>query len=142
VQDEEYKLLHEFRYQLRRFLHFSEAAARSAGIEPQQHQLLLAIKGAGGPDGLPIGVVAERLQLRHNSAVELIDRAEERGFVRRVQSPEDRRQVLVRLTPEAEELLTALSEKNLAELQEAAPALVDVLTHLMEASRAVTGGGR
>lgn len=142
MQSDEYRLLHEFRYQLRRFLHFSEEAARSAGIEPQQHQLLLTVKAAGEAEGLPIREVAERLQLRHNSAVELVDRAEGRGLVSRVPASADRRQVLVRLTGDAEALLERLSTTHLAELREAAPALVRVLTRLTEATAAARGGER
>ena len=93
-----FKAMAELRYQIRRFLRFSENAARQAGIEPQQHQLLLAVRGL--PDALKptIGVLAERMQLQHHSTVELIDRLVERGFLFRLRSTDDKRQVLVKLT--------------------------------------------
>src|SRR5579862_5285823 len=95
---EEYRALAEFRHQVRRFLCFSEEQVRALGIEPQQHQLLLAVKGL--PDGAlaTIGELAERLQLRHHSTVELVNRLEKQGHVVRELGKEDRRQVLVRLT--------------------------------------------
>src|SRR6185369_9323763 len=85
----DYQALAEFRYQIRRFLHFSEQAARAAGIEPKQHQLLLAIKGL--PESLrpTIGTLADRMQLQHHSAVELIDRLEKAGMVDRTRSEID-----------------------------------------------------
>lgn len=95
-----YEQLHEFRYLIRRFLRFSEDAARASGIEPQQHQLLLTIKGTQpSSEGIPVRTAAERLQIGHNTAVELVDRAESVGLVVRSRSKEDRRFVLVRLTP-------------------------------------------
>ena len=99
----------ELRYQIRRFLRFSENAARQAGIEPQQHQLLLAVRGL--PDVLKptIGVLAERMQLQHHSTVGLIDRLVERGFLFRLRSTDDKRQVLVKLTHNGEEFLKRLS---------------------------------
>src|SRR5689334_2883021 len=89
----EYRALAEFRYRVRCFLRFSEAAARSAGLAPQQHQLLLAVRGTRGNDAPTIGALAERLQLRHHSTVELVDRMEARGLVRRARRGGDRRQV-------------------------------------------------
>jgi DNA-binding MarR family transcriptional regulator len=93
-----YKAMAELRYQIRRFLRFSENAAREAGIEPQQHQLLMAVKGL--PEGLKptIGALAERMQLQHHSTVELIDRLVDRGFLCRLRATDDRRQVLIKLT--------------------------------------------
>ncbi len=94
----DYQALAEFRYQIRKFLRFSEGVAREAGIEPQHHQLMLALKGL--PDGIhaTVGELAERLQIRHHSSVELIDRLTEQGLVQRRRSEQDRRQVLVALT--------------------------------------------
>jgi DNA-binding MarR family transcriptional regulator len=141
----DYERLHNFRFAIRSFLHFSEQASRSAGIDPQQHQLMLAIKARGGEDGLPIADVAERLQIRHNTAVELIDRAEARSVVTRTPSPDDGRKVLVRLTQDGEDLLRTLSLHHLAELQQAAPALVEVLTDITSPLAAPTpqhGGSR
>ena len=109
-----FKAMAELRYQIRRFLRFSENAARQAGIEPQQHQLLLAVRGL--PDALKptIGVLAERMQLQHHSTVELIDRLVERGFLFRLRSTDDKRQVLVKLTHDGEEFLQATLIASLA----------------------------
>ena len=129
-----FKAMAELRYQIRRFLRFSENAARQAGIEPQQHQLLLAVRGL--PDMLKptIGVLAERMQLQHHSTVELIDRLVERGFLFRLRSTDDRRQVLVKLTHNGEEFLKRLSLHHLQELQSAGPTFVKVLQSLIEES--------
>ena len=120
----DYRALADFRYQLRRFLHFSESAAREGGLEPQQHQLLLAVKGAPGGQPPTIGMLAERLQLRHHSTVELVDRMEDRKLVRRARAGEDRRQVLVSLTDAGESLLARLSAAHRAELRSVGPRLV------------------
>ena len=129
-----FKAMAELRYQIRRFLRFSENAARQAGIEPQQHQLLLAVRGL--PDVLKptIGVLAERMQLQHHSTVELIDRLVERGFLFRLRSTDDKRQVLVKLTHDGEEFLKRLSLHHLQELQSAGPTFVKVLQSLIEES--------
>src|SRR5215472_13221880 len=99
-----YQVLAELRYQIRRFLRFSEQVARSAGIEPQQYQLLLAIKGLPGDRKPTIGELAERLQLQHNSTVELINRLVERNLVKRRYDESDQRHVLIRLTPHGEHI--------------------------------------
>lgn len=124
----------ELRYQIRKFLRFSENAARQAGIEPQQHQLLLAIRGL--PDGASptIGVLAERMQLQHHSTVELVDRLVERNFLCRLRSTNDRRQVLVKLTHDGEDFLEKLSLHHLEELQSAGPTFVKVLNSLIGAN--------
>ena len=125
------KAMAELRYQIRKFLRFSENAARQAGIEPQQHQLLLAIRGL--PDGASptIGVLAERMQLQHHSTVELVDRLVDRNFLCRLRSTNDRRQVLVKLTHDGEEFLQKLSLHHLEELQSAGPTFVKVLNSLL-----------
>lgn len=125
----------EFRYQIRRFLRFSENAARQAGIEPQQHQLLLAVKGL--PEGVKptISVLAERMQLQHHSTVELIDRLVDRGLLCRLRSTDDRRQVLIKLTREGEGFLQQLGMYHLQELQSVGPTLVSVLESLMEQTK-------
>jgi DNA-binding MarR family transcriptional regulator len=129
----------ELRYEVRRFLRFSENAARAAGLEPQQHQLLLAVKGLP-PDKRPvISVLAERMQLQHHSAVELIDRLAQRGFVRRYRSRTDRRQVFVRLTKGGEEVLRKLSLHHLHEYRSAGPAMVQILNNVIaSANKSVT----
>jgi DNA-binding MarR family transcriptional regulator len=127
LKDGDYKALAEFRYQIRRFLHFSEQAARAAGLEPQQHQLLLSIKGLPLGKKPTVGVLAERMQLAHHSTVELIDRLEERGLVERRRDETDRRQVLVQITAAGEEILAELSLHHFDELGSVGPTLVQVL---------------
>jgi DNA-binding MarR family transcriptional regulator len=129
-----FKAMAELRYQIRRFLRFSENAARQAGIEPQQHQLLLAVRGL--PEHLKptVGVLAERMQLQHHSAVELIDRLVDRGFLCRLRATDDRRQVLVKLTHDGEQFLEKLSLHHLQELQSVGPTFVTVLHSLIESS--------
>jgi len=144
----QYRALAELRYQLRRFLTFSEAAARAAGVEPQQHQLLLVLKALRPHDRPTVGVVAERLQIQHNSAVELVQRSVERGFVERRTSHEDRREASLRITRAGEGLLRRLSIAHRTELRSAAPVLVKALNSLVGttvsagAPRGQTGGRR
>jgi DNA-binding MarR family transcriptional regulator len=122
----DYQALAEFRYQIRRFLRFSEQAARRAGLEPRQHQLLLTIKGYGG--ALTVGELAERLQAAHHSVVGLIDRLVERGLVTRNRAQDgDRRRVTVSLTRQGEAALHKLSLDHRAELESAGQALMRAL---------------
>src|SRR5512147_2140256 len=104
-----YKALAEFRYQIRRFLRFSEETARAAGLEPQQYQLMLALKGLPEGSRHRIGEVAERLQIQHHSTVELVDRLARRGLIRRRRGESDRREVLLELTPRGDKLLQELA---------------------------------
>lgn len=130
-----YAALARFRLELRAFLHFSERAAHAAGIEPQQHQLLLALKGLPGPDVPPtVGNIATWLRIQHHSAVELVDRAVARGLVRREQDWEDRRRVLVYLTSSGEALLDQLSQLNQQELQSHAPELINALQRVLDSA--------
>jgi DNA-binding MarR family transcriptional regulator len=127
-----YEHLLEFRYLIRRFLRFSEEAAREAGVEPRQHQLLLVIKGMQrSPEGISVTTAAERLQISHNTAVELVDRAQAAGLVVRSRSKEDRRLVHVRLTPRGEDCLDRLSNAHLAEIRSWAPELIAALSALL-----------
>ncbi len=130
----DYQALAEFRYQLRRFLRFSEQAARSVGLEPQQHQLLLAVKGLPNGKQATVGTIAERLQIEHHSAVELIDRLEEKGYIERSRDEADQRRVMVRLTPRGEEVLQHLSLHHREELQTAGETLVQALQQLLHIS--------
>jgi DNA-binding MarR family transcriptional regulator len=127
----EYQALGEFRHQIRRFLHFSEQAAKAEGLEPQQHQMMLAIRASGKPFAPTVGALAEHLLIRHHSAVGLIDRLVERGVVERVKSKEDGRKVQVRLTPEGEAMLRRLSRAHREELRRTGPALVAALGSLL-----------
>ncbi|HEX8036809.1 MAG TPA: MarR family transcriptional regulator, partial [Ktedonobacterales bacterium] len=112
----EFEAIAAFRYSLRRFLRFSERAARREGITPQQHQLLLAIKGLPSGEQTTVSMLAERLQMRQHSMVGLIDRTEAQGLVRREQGTVDRRQVFIRLTPAGEAKLQRLSMQHRREL--------------------------
>jgi DNA-binding MarR family transcriptional regulator len=128
----DYLALAEFRYQIRRFLHFSEQAVRNAGLERGQYQLMLAIKGM--PQGVRprIRELANRMQIRHHSAVELINRLEAGGYVRRQRSEDDRREVLLALTPSGERTLEELALHHHEELRSAGPTLVAALQRLMK----------
>jgi len=127
----EYRALAEIRYQIRCFLHFSEQIARAAGIESQQHQVMLALKGLPKGKQATITYLAERLQLQHHSMVELIDRLVERNFVQRHRDEVDQRRVIVDLTTHGEEVLRKLSLSHWNELQTAGPALVQALNALI-----------
>jgi len=130
----DYQALAEFRYELRKFIHFSEQTARASGIEPQQQQLLLVVKGMPGEKLPTISNIAERLQLQHHSTVELINRLEEHALVERHRDELDQRRVLIQITPQGEEVLQELSSHNLEELQTAAPLLVRSLNALIKES--------
>ena len=139
----EYRQLAEFRYRIRQFLHMSEEAARSRGIEPHQHQVLLAIKGLPEGSRPTVRTLSERLCVRHHSTVELIDRLVEQGAVSRRHSEKDRREVLIELTPHGEELLHELSVLLWQELRVSGPALsaslLSVLGHLAGRGRSERG---
>jgi len=130
----DYQSLAELRYQVRRFLHFSENAARKAGLEPRQHQLMLALKGL--PDNVRprIGELAERLQIQHHSAVELVNRLSAGGYVRRKRGT-DRREVLLSLSAKGEKVLRELSLHHRDELRMQGPALVSALKRAMQAGK-------
>jgi DNA-binding MarR family transcriptional regulator len=131
VNESDYQALAEFRYHIRRFLRFSERAAREAGVEPQQHQLMLAVKGMPDETQATISELAERLQIQHHSTVELVDRLSSRGFVTRKRGSKDRRQVIVQLSAKGEKLLRDLSIHHRDELKEEGTELVASLRKLM-----------
>ncbi len=132
----DYWTLAELRYHIRRFLRTREEAARAAGIEPQQYLLLLQVKGMQGRLPPTIGALAERLQLRHHSTVELIDRLVDRGMLVRRTGGEDRREVLVELRPPGEAILRRLALYSLRELETEGPALASTLRRLVAGSKA------
>lgn len=132
VRATDYQLLAEFRYQLRCFLAFSERAAAGAGLTPQQHQALLAVKGFPGRDRASVGELAERLQLRHHSAVGLVDRLAQRGLLRRERSRDDARRVLLAVTARGQRLLARLSAAHRDELRRLRPHLAGLLERLDE----------
>jgi DNA-binding MarR family transcriptional regulator len=106
-----------FRYRIRCFLRFSEKVARSSGITPQQHQLLLGVAGYTGRGWATISELAEFMQGRHNAVVGLVQRAEERGLVRKAPGEKDRRFVKVHLTRKGYTILDKISRENIAELR-------------------------
>lgn len=120
---EDFEHLLAFRLSLRRFQHWSETQARTAGLTHVQHQLLVAVKGHPGDVPPAIGDLAGYLLLRHHSAVELVDRAEAAGLVRRSTDPDDARVVRVRLTRRGDRLVTELSRAHIAELHNLASVL-------------------
>jgi len=126
----EYETLAAFRYALRRFIRFSEEAAQAAGITAQQYQALLAIKGFPSRDKVTVGELAERLQLRHHSAVGLIDRLVAEKLVVREPSVEDRRQVLVQLTSRGEAVLEKLASVHREQLKRIGPEISQLLGRL------------
>jgi DNA-binding MarR family transcriptional regulator len=126
----DYRRLAAFRHALRRFLAFSETAARASGLTPQQHQALLAIKGASVGDTATIGYLADQLLLAPNSAAELADRMVKSGLLTRAEAGDDRRRVVLSLTPSAEAALDGLSAAHLRELRDAAPVLDGLLQSL------------
>ncbi len=130
VDDEGYRTLAAFRHALRQFLAFSEEAARAAGLPPQQHQALLAIKGHARGDAMSVGDLAEHLLVRHNSAVELVNRLVGARLVVRAADKEDKRRVTLALTAKAEKILAALSAAHLAELKRSGPLLVELVERI------------
>jgi DNA-binding MarR family transcriptional regulator len=123
IDDDDYRRLLEFRTGLRRFLHWSEEQARAVGLSPAQHQLMLAIRGHADSRGPTIGDVADYLLLRHHSAVELADRAEDSGLVRRAHDRDDHRIVRLRLTARGADKLRRLTAAMLEELVRLSPRL-------------------
>jgi DNA-binding MarR family transcriptional regulator len=130
IDKSQYETLAAFRYALRRFLRFSEGAAKAVGITAQQHQALLAIKGFPARDKITVGELAERLQLRHHSAVGLIDRLVAEKLVVREPSVEDRRQVLVQLTSRGEAVLEKLASVHREQLKRIGPEISQLLGRL------------
>ena len=130
VTDAEYRALAAVRHRIRRFLTFSESAAREAGIEPQQHQLLLAIRGLPAGEAATVTAIADRLQIRHHSAVELSGRAERAGWITRAADVGDARRVTLRLTARGASILERLSRAHRRELAVAGRELVGALRTL------------
>jgi len=132
LTDHEFEALSAFRFEIRRFLAFSETNARAAGLTVQQHQALLAIRGELGTPS--ISTVAERLLIEHHSASELVKRLEGRGLVLRERDPHDRRRVTLELTQEAQEILVRLSTIHRAEIRRMQPTLSRLLNRLVRLS--------
>lgn len=127
LTQEDYTTLAEFRYLVRCFLEFSENEAKAAGLTSRHHQALLVIKGYGRGKPITVGDLAERLKIRHNTAVELANRLAEGGLVERIHDGLDQRRVLLRLTNAAERRLAELSSAHLDELSRIKPVLKQLL---------------
>ena len=136
----DYRALAELRYQIRRFLSFSEQAARAAGMEPQQHQLLLAIKGLPAESRPTIKTLAERLCLQHHTVVALVDQVEARKLVRRKRHAQDRREILLVLTAQGERILRGLSVLHRDQLRIVGPTLVESLSEICPRASAGADG--
>jgi DNA-binding MarR family transcriptional regulator len=132
----DYQALAEFRFQIRKFLHFSDLAIAAAGLERAQYQLMLTVKGLPAELRPRIRDVANRMLIQHHSAVELVNRLETGGYVRRERAEGDRREVLLALTPKGERVLAELALHHHQELQNAAPALVSALRRVMTGKKA------
>jgi len=142
ISTAEFRSLAELRYRLRLFLREGDAAARVAGLEPQQYLMLLAIRGLSPDMPAKIQTLADRLALKHHSAVELVDRMEKRGYVKRARSREDRRQVLVSLSPRGQKVLEQVVQQRIGELRAHGRELVSAITSLLHDGRARTDGPR
>jgi DNA-binding MarR family transcriptional regulator len=134
IRDSDYTALAELRFRIRQFLRGSDDAAESIGLEPQQYQLLLAIRGLPNPGEASIRRLAERLLLRHHSAVGLVDRLEARGYVRRMPSAVDQRQLCVVLLPKGQRALERVVRGRLHELRGSGHALVSALAAILKHS--------
>jgi DNA-binding MarR family transcriptional regulator len=133
--------LAEFRYELRRFLHFSECAAQEAGLHPQQHQLLLQVAAAPNTTAVTIAYAAERLGLKHNSAVELVDRSEREGLLARTEDAVDKRRAILQVTRKGKNVLTRLTTSHVRELNELGPGLAQVLKRISMHVEVGSGAG-
>ena len=136
----DYRALAEFRYQIRKYLHFSEQAIRAAGLERRQYLFLLAIKGVPEDSRPRIRDLADRMLIQHHSAVELVNRLEAGGYVRRHRAEHDKREVLLDLTPKGERVLNELVHHHYKELRTAGPALVIALQGLTPRKKKIAKG--
>jgi DNA-binding MarR family transcriptional regulator len=139
---EQFRKLAEFRFQLRKFLHFSHAAAEQCGVRPQQYQMLQCISGMPAELDPTIANVAARMLLKHNSAVELVDRTIEQGLLRRCPDPTDHRRILLRVTTQGERILASLAEYHMQELEQAGPELIRALRRVLSMKPAADTLGR
>lgn len=140
ITTEEYRALAELRYRIRKFVREGDALASAAGLEPQQYLLLLAIRGLPEGEEATIRALADRLALKHHSAVELIDRLEAHGYVRRSRSRDDRRRVFVSLLPRGEKLLEQVARHRISELRASGTVFVNAISALLENGRSSRRG--
>ena len=142
ITEREVRALAELRYRIRRFVQQGDVTARETGLEPQQYQLLLAIRGLPEGKETTIRVLAERLSLQHHSAVELVNRMELHGYVRRLRSQSDRRNVLVYLQPRGEKLLEEVATRRIGEIRAEGRSLVAAISALLEGPKGKTSQGK
>ena len=142
ITTEDYRALAELRYRIRHFLRDGDAVARVVGLEPQQYLLLLMIRGLPEGEEATIRTLAERLALKHHSAVELIDRLEARGFVHRNRGRDDRRQVLVSLLPRGERILEKVARRRIEELHSYGRELASAIEKLLQRAGSSSNGNR
>ena len=135
VSNTDFRALAAFRYEIRKFLAFSERAARASGIEPKQHQLLLAVRGLPEHSRPTIRTIAERLCVQHHTTVALVDKLESAGLLRRERCREDRREVLLRVTRAGDAVLRRLSGLHRDQLQRVGPSMVDALRAVLDRPR-------
>jgi DNA-binding MarR family transcriptional regulator len=122
-----------FRYAMRKFLGFSKRALKlEAQMTPEQYEALLALKAFAGETGLTIGQLSERLQVKHHTAVGLVNRMAELGFVRREPAEADRRRVFVRLTPDGSRVLAKVAAVHRQEVRIRSPEMIEALIRLRE----------
>jgi DNA-binding MarR family transcriptional regulator len=138
----EYQALAELRYRIRHFLSEGDTIARGTGLEPQQYLLLLTIRGLPQGGEATISTLAERMALKHHSVVELIDRLELHGYVRRNRGREDRRRVLVSLLPRGERILEQVARHRIEELRSTGHELVRTIDQLLIKTRKIPHGNR
>ena len=142
ITSAEFRALAEMRYRIRQFLKEGDASARKAGLEPQQYLMLLAIRGLAPEMPAKIQTLADRLVLKHHSAVELLDRLERRGYVKRTRGRQDRRQVLVSLMPRGEKILETVVQQRISELRVTGRELVRAIAALLRDERDGTSAGK
>jgi DNA-binding MarR family transcriptional regulator len=132
ITTEEFRALAELRYRIRHFLSEGDTTARQAGLEPQQYLLLLMIRGLPSGEEATIRTLAERLALKHHSVVELVDRMEGHGYVRRMRGRDDRRRVLVSLLPRGERMLEDVARQRIEEVRSYGHELVRAIDQLLD----------
>lgn len=142
VRAEQYRALAELRHQIRHFLSEGDRVSRAAGLEPQQYLLLLMIRGLPEGQSATIRTLAERLTLKHHSAVELVDRLEANGYVRRTRGRDDRRNVIVSMLPRGERMLEDVARQRINELRSNGHELVRAIDRLLDREGKVAGGKR
>jgi len=130
VSDEDYLMLASFRAALRKFLRTSEDIAHNLGLTPQRHQAMLAVRGFPGDEPPTVGALAAKLHIRHNSAVGLVTRLVNEGYLRREKSKLDQRRQHVRLTPKGQAVLDKLTEAHRTELRHIGPDITRLLKEL------------